>query len=265
MNINNKFEKLKDIIKKDKKVLIAFSGGVDSTLLLKVAYDILKKECFALTIDGIMHPHSSLKFAKKQANQIGAIHSILNLRNSEIEGFRENSIERCYICKKQIFSKIKEFASSNKIVTIYDGSNLDDLDDFRPGLKAIDELKVKSPLVEAGFTKSDVRELSKILELETWDMPSYSCLATRIPFNEFITDEKLDQIEKSEEYLKSLGFKIFRVRHHDDIARIEFGENEFKKTFDKNVMLNISKTLKSFGFKFVTMDLEGYQTGSLNP
>ena len=189
---------------------------------------------------------------------------VVDIDNFDVKEFIENGPKRCYYCKKVVFSKVKEIAKENNIKYVVDGTNLDDLGDYRPGLKAIEELNVVSPLKECGFTKNDIRALSKEMNLNTFNKPAFACLATRIPCGTKITNEKLRMIEKSEEYLVELGFNQFRVRLHEDIARIEVGKEEIHKFFSNDLLDKTNNKLKEFGFKYVTLDMGGYKMGSTN-
>jgi pyridinium-3,5-biscarboxylic acid mononucleotide sulfurtransferase len=262
-DISSKFNNLIDYVKSFKKAAIAFSGGVDSSFLAKVCHDVLKDNCIAITIYSPFLPKSELDDAKALANSIGIKHFVIN--DTLIDDIvSKNPVDRCFFCKKIEFSTILKIAHENGIDTVFDGSNLDDLSDYRPGLNALKELNINSPLREAGLTKIEIRALSKNLGLKTWDKPAYACLASRIPYGENITIEKLSQVEKAEEYLKQKGFRQFRVRNHGEIARIEIAPLERTKIFDTELIDEISRTIKSFGFIFVCMELEGYKTGNLN-
>jgi len=263
MNIQDKFKKLESIIRDQKKVAVAFSGGVDSTFLSKVSYDILGENSIAITIVSPMNSESEMSDAKEFANQIGIPHALIIDEEIE-EEVLDNPVNRCYFCKKSEFSKIAEKAVELGFNTVFDGSNMDDLSDYRPGMKALQELNIMSPLKEAGLTKAEIRELSRQLGLKSWDKPALACLASRIPYGERITNEKLTKIDKSEAYIRSLGFKQFRVRTHSDIARIEIAQNELPAIFEPKLMEKISKTLKSYGYLYVALELEGYSIGSMN-
>ncbi len=265
MNTHEKYNKLKSYIKSMDKVAIAFSGGVDSVFLLKVCKDVLDDNALAITVKSPLMPQSEVTQAQKLANKIGVKHIIKSLAINQIPNIEHNPKNRCYYCKKKIFSLIIHTAKKKAIRYTLDGSNLDDLDDYRPGLKAIKELDILSPLKQSKLTKKEIRFLSKELSLDTWDKPSMSCLATRIPTNEIITHEKLSMIEKAEDYIRSLGINQLRVRHHrGTIARIEVAPSERKKLFNIAMIENINKELKSIGYKYVTMDLEGYVMGKNN-
>lgn len=263
MELQEKYEKLKTIIAKTGKSAVAYSGGVDSTLLAKVAYDVLNEDTIAITLVSPMNAQSEMKDAEDLAKEIGIKHYMIN--DNEIEDeVLANPIDRCYHCKKVEFGRILNKANEEGITVVFDGSNMDDLTDYRPGLQALTELKVMSPLRLAELSKSDIRELSHQLGLRTWNKPALACLGSRIPYGERITIEKLTKIDKSEDYLRSLGFVQFRVRSHEKMARIEVSPQERAKLFDENLLDQISKQLKSYGYQYVCMELEGYVTGSLN-
>jgi len=263
MELLDKYEKLKTIIAETGKAAVAYSGGVDSTLLSKVAFDVLKENSIAITLVSPMNAQSEMKDAEDLAKEIGITHYMIN--DDEIEDeVLANPVNRCYHCKKVEFTRILEKAHEEKITIVFDGSNVDDMSDYRPGLQALSELKVISPLRLAGLTKSDIRELSHELGLRTWNKPALACLGSRIPYGERITIEKLTRIDKSEDYMRTLGFIQFRVRSHGDMARIEVSPEERTKLFDEKLLDTISKKLKSYGYQYVCLEMEGYITGSLN-
>lgn len=263
MELQDKYEKLKTIIAETGKAAVAYSGGVDSTLLSKVAFDVLKENSIAITLVSPMNAQSEMKDAEDLAKEIGITHYMIN--DDEIEDeVLANPVNRCYHCKKVEFTRILEKAHEKKITIVFDGSNVDDMSDYRPGLQALSELKVISPLRLAGLTKSDIRELSHELGLRTWNKPALACLGSRIPYGERITIEKLTRIDKSEDYMRTLGFIQFRVRSHGDIARIEVSPEERTKLFNEKLLDTISKQLKSYGYQYVCLEMEGYITGSLN-
>ncbi len=245
-------------------VIVAFSGGVDSTFLLKVAKDELGEKVIGVTATSSTYPEREFKEAKRLAEEIGVRHIIIESEELNISGFKENPPNRCYFCKGELFGKLKEVAEKEKIRFIADGSNLDDVSDYRPGRKAAEELGVRSPLKEAGFTKENIRALSKELELKTWNKQSFACLASRFPYGKEITSDKLSMVDKAEDFLLSMGFRQVRVRHYDEMARIEVSKDEIKKLLNNGTSEKISKRLKEIGFKYVTVDLEGYRTGSMN-
>ena len=264
MELDLKFQNLKNSIKSLGSVAIAYSGGVDSTFLLKVAADVLGDKVIAITAKSTTYPEREFKEAVKYIGDIGAKHIVIISEELEIEGFAKNPIDRCYFCKKELFSKVRKVADDNNINAVLDGSNADDVSDYRPGMKAANELKVISPLKDAGLTKDNIRELSKGLGLPTWNKPAFACLSSRFPYGNEITVEKLSMVERAEQFLMDLGFRQIRVRHHGDIARVEVNAEERNKFFDIELMDKVANELKSFGFKYVTLDLLGYRTGSMN-
>ncbi|MCK8816127.1 ATP-dependent sacrificial sulfur transferase LarE [Natroniella sulfidigena] len=264
MNLDQKYQKLQNIITELGSVVIAFSGGVDSTFLSKVCKDVLGDNAVAVTARSSTYPEREFKEAKELAEEIGIEQVVIISEETEVDGFANNPPDRCYYCKHELFSKVEEVAKERNIKYVLDGSNYDDLQDFRPGMKAAEELEVVSPLKEAELTKDDIRELSKRLGLPTWNKPAFACLSSRFPYGEEINEEKLSMVEQAEDYLIELGFKQFRVRHHEQIARIEVAPEERKKFFELEVMDQISAKLKEIGFTYVTLDLAGYRPGSMN-
>ncbi len=265
-----KFAQLKKNLKKMGKVLIAFSGGVDSSFLLKVALDTLGEEnILAVTANSETYPGEELKDASNLAKDLGLDGKHRTIKTSELKlkNFSENPQDRCYYCKSELFSKLKKIAQKNKISYVLDGSNYSDRKDFRPGRKALTELGIRSPLLESGLTKEEIRALSKKLKLPTWNKPALACLSSRIPYGEKITLEKLKRIEKAESFLKNLGFNQLRVRDHNNIARLELEPEEFKKLADVRlwrIRKKIYDKFRGLGFTYVTLDLLGYRTGSMN-
>jgi pyridinium-3,5-biscarboxylic acid mononucleotide sulfurtransferase len=264
MTIDNpKYLRLLDYLKKLNKVAIAFSGGVDSTFLLAAAKNALGEGVVGITIDSPALPRYELEEAVTLAKNIGAKHVIIKSGVID-EKVKFNPENRCYHCKKIEFGSVKEEALKLGIKYILDGSNSDDLKDYRPGMKATTELQVLSPLLELGITKSEIREFSKALNLSTWDKPAYACLFSRIPYGQEIKLEDLKKVENSEKYLIDKGFRTVRVRCHGDIARIEVPINDRIKLLEEPLSSEISNTLKSFGFKYITIDMLGYRMGSFN-
>ena len=257
-----KLESLKNILKSLESVIIAYSGGVDSTFLSKVAFDVLGEKAFAVTAKSETYPLSEFQEAIKYAQEIGIKHEVIVSEELDIPEFSHNPVNRCYYCKKELFLKLKEFALERGFKRVVDGSNLDDVDDYRPGMQALAELDIRSPLKEAGLTKADIRELSKGLGLPTWDKPSFACLSSRFPYGNEITREKLKAVGEGEIFLRSLGFRQLRVRHHDKIARIEVNEEDIKLLL--NNRKEIVKKFKELGYTYITLDLQGYRTGSMN-
>lgn len=264
MTINEKMELLKSNIGKMGKLVVAFSGGVDSTFLLKVAHDVLKEEVIAVTARSSTYPEREYREAVDFVEKLGIKHITIISEELDIEGFSKNPVDRCYHCKKELFSKIQVVAEQNGIGFIADGSNVDDLDDYRPGMMALKELSIVSPLREAGMTKDDIRILSRDMELPTWDKQAFACLSSRFPYGNEITREKLSMVDKAEQYLLDLGFRQVRVRHHGEIARIEVAVYERSRFFDEELMDKVYARFKEIGFAYTALDLKGYRTGSMN-
>jgi uncharacterized protein len=260
-----KEEKVKEILKSLGSVVIAYSGGVDSTLLLKLSLETLGKErVLAVTAKSPTYPEREVKKAQNIASLLDAHHLIIETREMENSSFYENPPDRCYHCKKELFSLLRKEGEKRGFSVIADGCNADDLKDYRPGKKAAEEMGVRSPLAEARLSKDEVRKLAKKYALPNWDKPSFACLASRIPYGMKITLRRLKKIEKGEGFLQKQGFTEVRLRDHGDIARIEVGKDEIAKVLSPSVREKIAKNLKKLGYLYVTIDLEGYRSGSLN-
>lgn len=262
--LHGKKTKLEEYLKELGSIAVAFSSGVDSTFLLRVAKDVLKDNVIAVTAKSCSFPGRELKEATAFCEKEGIRQIVIESEELSIEGFRQNPKNRCYLCKHELFTKMKEVAKENGMAYVVEGSNLDDNGDYRPGLKAIAELDIKSPLRFAGLTKADIRELSKEMDLPTWDKPSFACLASRFVYGETISEEKLKKVEEAEQLLLDLGFRQVRVRIHGNIARIEVMPEELPKLVAESNRMKIYSSLKALGFDYVTMDLAGYRTGSMN-
>jgi pyridinium-3,5-biscarboxylic acid mononucleotide sulfurtransferase len=264
-DLQNKYNALKKIIKDLGSVVVAYSGGVDSTLLLKVAVDTLgAKNVLACISAGVVEPKHVLKRAKKIAKDFSVRLQTIDADELKDPHFVANKADRCFHCKSHLCHELLEVAAKNGLKQVIFGTNLDDLDDFRPGNRAMKLFGIRSPLAEAKLTKDDIRALSRKLRLETADVPSSPCLASRLVYGLQISEKRLTQIEKAEDYLRSLGLVEFRVRHHDTIARIEVHQEDFKKVTSEPNRFKIIKKLKTLGFKYITIDLQGFRSGSLN-
>ena len=261
---HEKLIKLQEYIKELGNVAVAFSSGVDSTFLLKVAHDVLGDNVIAVTARSSSFPGREFDEAATFCRNEGIKQIIVNSEELDIEGFSSNPKNRCYICKKELFTKMISAAKENGITNIAEGSNIDDNGDYRPGLQAVAELGILSPLRYADLTKAEIRDLSKEMGLPTWDKPSFACLASRFVYEETITEEKLHMVDEAEQLLFDLGFRQVRVRIHGDIARIEIMPEEFDKLVSDEIRTKVNVKLKKLGFSYVTMDLTGYRTGSMN-
>ncbi len=260
-------EKLKDleeIVHGMGSVAVAFSGGVDSTFLLKVCVDILGDNAVGVTATSPTYPEHEFLEAKELAASFGCRHIIMESNELEIPGFSENSTERCYFCKSELFGLLIGKAKELGLSFVADGTNCDDLNDFRPGRKASEETGVRSPLVEAGMNKEEIRQLSRDLGLPTWNKPAFACLSSRFPYGTDITLDRVKRVDSCENILRRFSFSQFRVRYHDDVARIEVGEDDFDRLLSEEVRKVVVSGFKEQGFKYVSLDMEGYRTGSMN-
>ena len=260
--MERKQESLKEILRSLESVVIAYSGGVDSTFLSKVAFDVLGDNALAVTARSDTYPRSEFEEALELARMIGIKHETIVSEELDIPEFLGNPVNRCYYCKRELLSKLKETARERGFKYVVEGSNFDDLDDYRPGMQAVAELGVRSPLKEAELTKGDIRELSRRLGLPTWDKPSFACLSSRFPYGNEITREKLTAVGEAEIFLRNLGIRQLRVRHHDQVARIEVAKEDMEILLRNREQVVMK--LKELGYTYITMDLQGYRTGSMN-
>jgi pyridinium-3,5-biscarboxylic acid mononucleotide sulfurtransferase len=264
MTVQHKWDRLIGLLRDMERVLIAYSGGVDSSLLLKAAVEVLGQNVIAVTADSETYPSGELAEAKEFTDSLGVRHHVLYTDELSSEQFAANTPDRCYFCKKELYGRLRLLAEREGVSWILDGSNVDDLRDYRPGSRAASEFGVRSPLREAGFTKQDVRDCARVLNLPVWDKPSLACLSSRIPYGTSITPAVLKMVQAAEDYLRVLGLNQVRVRHYGDTARIEIDRNDFSMLLEKGVPGRIVSDLKKLGYTYVCLDLEGYRTGSMN-
>jgi len=258
-----KKDKLYAIIRDMGGCVVGFSGGVDSTLLFAVAAEVLGDRALAVTATSETYPERERREAEAFAKKIGGRHRVVESEELDIPGFAENPKNRCYYCKSELFTKLRKIADEEGLPYVLDGSNLDDRGDYRPGKQAACELNVRSPLDEAGLSKDEIRTLSRAMDLPTWDKPSFACLSSRFPYGTTITREKVSQVGRAEESLRELGLRTLRVRHHGDMARIELGPAEFERVVN-GLSAEVVRLVKSAGYNYVALDLQGYRTGSMN-
>jgi uncharacterized protein len=261
--IKEKQEQLKSLLKEMNGCVIGFSGGVDSTLLFAVANEVLGERAIAVTITSEIHPGWELTEAREVARLIGGRHRILQAKALEIPGLAENPENRCYLCKKVIAGELWKIAEEEGVSFVVDGGNVDDRGDYRPGQQAAREAGIRSPLDETGFTKDEIRELSQIMALPTWNKPSYACLISRFPYGVYLTPEKMRKVAQAEDFLREMGLKTVRVRFHEDVARLELGMEEYQRVVQE-LRDAVVRKVKEAGFAYVALDLQGYRTGAMN-
>jgi uncharacterized protein len=261
--IKEKQDQLKGLLKEMKGCVIGFSGGVDSTLLFAVAKEVLGERAIAVTITSEIHPGWELAEAREIAATIGGRHRVLQAKALEIPGLAENPENRCYLCKKVIAGELWKIAEEEGVSFVVDGGNVDDRGDYRPGQQAAREAGIRSPLDETGFSKDEIRELSRGMALPTWNKPSYACLISRFPYGVYLTPEKMRKVAQAEDFLREMGLKTVRVRFHEDVARLELGMEEYERVAHELREVVVRK-VKEAGFAYVALDLQGYRTGAMN-
>src|SRR6187431_356082 len=262
--LEEKGRRLQDILAGYQSVLIAFSGGVDSAYLALAAAEALGSRALAVTADSPSYPDAHRRLALSIANDFGFAHEVIHTAELDRPEYRANPANRCYYCKDELYGSLAALAAERGLAVVVDGNNADDRGDYRPGRQAAREHGVRSPLDEADLTKDDIRELARDAGLDSWNEPASACLSSRIPYGHEVSDEKLRQIEKAETVLRDLGFRIFRVRHHETVARLEIARSEMARALDPGINTQLVASLKALGYQYVSLDLQGYRLGSLN-
>ena len=259
-----KYDRLLGILKELESVIVAFSGGVDSTFLAQAAKDALGDKALLVTADSETYPASELEEARRLARHLGMRHLVIETRELDNPEYARNAPNRCFFCKEELFTKLEPLAAREGMAHLVYGANMDDLGDHRPGMEAAKRMGVRAPLIEAEFWKTEIRELSREFGLPTWDKPSFACLSSRFQYGDAITAEKLRQVDAAEGFVRSLGFKQFRVRHHDRLARLEIAREEMGRLWEDGVQEAIVARFRELGYLHVTVDLQGFRSGSAN-
>jgi len=264
MTLEDKEQKLEELLKSLAPVIVAFSGGVDSSYLAYKAHQVLGPRAVAVTAESPSVPSQQRRMAFRIVSQTGMAHRTVHTRELELAEYAANASDRCYFCKDELFTRLRDLSDEYGSAVILDGLNADDTGDFRPGRKAGEKHQVRSPLLEVGLNKEEIRELSRRAGLPTADQPASACLSSRFPYGVRITEQKLRLVDEGEEALREMGFRVFRVRHHENLARLEFGPEDLKKALNPEMAQRLAALFKGLGYKYVTLDLQGYRTGSAN-